>query len=224
MAHPKCPHCQEEITTPISGFVSEATLKERLKGQAAAKDAEITALSTRVTELEGKTTGHDAIVQERDRLKSEVEGMKRKGERTSKLTEAKLDAALLDHVEVLYNSSQAGAETPKAFEVWLAEDAAKHPLLAPHFGKAGTTGAGTGTGTKPAGTTAGTGTGTGTGTNKLPDTPAGSDPAGPGGKMTPEQLRTYFGSAEFQGLDRAKKKEKIAELKGQVPSPGTGTG
>jgi hypothetical protein len=211
VAHPKCPHCSEEITTPLTGFVAESTLRERLKGQATAKDAEIAVLSARVTELDGKTTGYDAIVAERDKLKAEAEGAKKRGERTAKLAELKLKPELLDHVEVLYNSAQAGAEAPKEFAAWLAEDAKAHPLLAPHFGAVTTTPVTTTTTTTPA--------------NKLPVTPPGGDPPGPGGKMTPDQVRAYFASPEYQALDRKAKVAKIAELKGHVPEPGaTATG
>lgn len=208
-----CPHCNETIEK-LSGFVPEATLKERLKNQAAAKDGEITALTSRVTELEGRTEGHDAIVTERDSLKSELSGLKQRGERTAALAELKLDAGLLEHVEVLYNSAIAGQDEPPDFKPWLEEHGKVHPLLAPHLGKAG---ASTSTATGAAGAAGAAGA---TGANKLPDTGAGADPSGPGGKMTPDQLRTYFASPEYAALDRDGKKAKIAELKGQVnPDP-----
>lgn len=229
-----CPHCNEPIEK-LTGFVPEATLRERLKNQAAAKDAEITALSSRLTELEGKTTGYDAIVGERDTLKAELTGLRQRGERTAALAELKLDAGLLEHVEVLYNSAVAGQDEPPDFKTWLGEQGKAHPLLAPHVGRAGAAGAG-GTGAG-AGAGAGTGAGAASGgaggagagagagsASRLPDTAPGSDPAGPGGKMTPEQVRAYFASAEYAALPRDAKKAKIAELKGVTAKSGAAAG
>ena len=45
-----CPHCSEEIDK-LSGFVPESTLRDRLKTQGEAKDAEIGALTTEVQTL-----------------------------------------------------------------------------------------------------------------------------------------------------------------------------
>ena len=135
---PDCPHCSVAITS-LPGFISQADLEVRLNGLREGKDTEITALSTEITTLRTQTEGHSAIVAQRDTLLAASTAREQKDARVGLLTAdgAKVDPALLDSFEMVYNASQAGKpEADQAtFEAWFAADAKTHVLLSPHFGQ-----------------------------------------------------------------------------------------
>ncbi|MEM6931851.1 MAG: hypothetical protein AAF602_33270 [Myxococcota bacterium] len=202
-----CPHCSQPIEK-LDGFVKQEVMRQRLD----AKKGEIDALTTEVTGLRTKAAGFDAIVTERDGLRSELDGMKQRETRLTALDCHKLDRGLLEHVEVLYKSATAGDEEPQAFDAWLEEHGQVHPLLAPHLGKADPT-------TTPAPAPADPPATPGDPApppRTAPTEPPATPPPGPGGKMTPQDVRTYFQSPEFLAMDGDAKRAKIAELKGQV--------
>lgn len=202
----KCPHCSEEIDK-LSGFVPESTLRDRLKAQGEAKDAEIGALTSEVQTLRSKASSFDALAAERDQFRDELAGLRQREERLGALDVSKLDRSLLPHVEVLYQSATAGDEQPQAFDAWLEEHGKAHPLLAPHVGKAASTPSSTLPETTPPRT--------------APTEQPTEQPAGPGGKITPADLRRYFAGPEFQAMDVATKRAKLAELKAHASSGST---
>ena len=183
---PSCPHCSEAIEK-LEGFVPQATLESRIN----AKKEENRLLRDRVSVLETQTEGHSAIVAERDGFLQELNGMRQHASRTSALSEAGLDASLLDSVEILYNS----AGTEETMAEWLAGDGQAHPLLSPHFG---------GTVAPPA-TPA---------PNTIPATSEGTIPAGaPRGKRTPDDVNAYAASSSYRNLSSADKRAWIANAK-----------
>ena len=229
---PDCPHCSVAITH-LSGFTSEEDVKARLSRQAASLGEESKALKTEITNLRTKTEGHDAIVAERDTLKSAATAREQKDARVGLLTAdgAKVDPALLDSFEMVYNASQAGkAEADQAtFEAWFAAEAAEHVLLSPHFGKgtaaaaAGNNGADAGATNLAAGLAAVGSSGNaenpaaGSGVTTLAaNVGATATPGGPGGKITPQDAAAHFNSPAFLKLDRPAQRAEIARVQSIV--------
>ena len=203
----QCPHCSQEIEK-LSGFVPDATLRERLKAQGEAKQAEIDALTTEVTGLRSKASNFDAIVAERDQFRDELTGLRQREERLGALDGHELDRSLLPHVEVLYASATAGQDEPQAFDAWLEEHGKAHPLLAPHVGKED------GSAVRPVLRTRTTRTPP----RREPRRPNGrpSSPRGPAGSSRPTTSGATSLGPSFQALDADAKRAKIAELKAQV--------
>jgi len=219
---PDCPHCTKEITH-LSGFVSQADHEERLNSLRTGKDTEITALSTEVTTLRTKNSGHDAIVAERDALKASATARDQMDARTGLLTadDAKVDPALLPHFEMIYDASQAGkADADKAtFAAWFASDAKQHVLLSDKFGQgtaAATAAATAATGTDaaaPAAAAASAGSGVSILGNANGAAGSAAAPPGPGGRLSEQDVQAIFKSPEYLAMDKAGKIAKVAEVK-----------
>lgn len=127
---PDCPHCNVAIET-LPGFVPQATLESRL----GAKDGEITALKASLGTATAQAQGHTALVSENTTLKTQLAERDQRDERNTALTTAGVAADMLPHLELVFNSQQAGVEEPATFGDWLATDETKaHPLLAGLFG------------------------------------------------------------------------------------------
>lgn len=204
-----CPHCNESIEA-LSGFVTQAKLEERLKAQGEAKDGEIAALRTKVSEQATAIEATAGAAAELETLRAQVASRDQRDARLTALAEAKIDAGLLDSIEVLYQSATAGqGDEAKDFAAWLAEDAASHPLLAPHLSATSTT--------KPGGATNETQTVNRLGTT---DTATGTPPGPNTGKLKPEDVAAYFESAEFKGMSREDQRAKVVELREQVQAQG----
>lgn len=201
-----CPHCSEAISS-LPGFVTQETLEQRLE----AKNGEIGALKTALSTAKSKADGFDAVVAERDGLRAEITKRDERASRTEAMQAAELDPALLDHVELLYQSATAGLADAPTLADWLATDAKEHPLLADKFGKpAAPTAAAPEASTPQARPNL-------NGPNLNPNVNANAgDPPPPGGRMSPSDVAAYFNSAEYRALSNQDKRAKIAELQGQV--------
>lgn len=197
-----CPHCSEEIAS-LPGFVSEDKLKERLRGQAAAKQGEIDLLNSELTESRTKSQGYDAIVTERDGFKAKIEGIERAQERTAVLSEHGIDLAGLATFETLYNSQTV--DDAKSFGDWVASKKEGDPVLSRMFGS--NTDAAPATDATPAATVV----------PAIPNTSADSAPAGAvGGAWTEADSQRVFKSPEYAALDSAGKRAKMAEVYGRL--------
>lgn len=110
------------------------------------------------------------------------------------ITDAKTRTAL----RAIHAAEMAGAEKPVGLAEWIQSDAGKaHPVVARIVA--------------PAETTTATQTGTG-----APTTTAGTLPVTkPGVKKTEDQLRAYFGSAEYRALPAAEKLAMVTRLEAE---------
>jgi hypothetical protein len=201
-----CPHCSESIES-LPGFVSQSKLEERLSAQRDAKDGEITALKSALSTAQSQASGFEAIVSERDALKAEIGKRDKRSTRLEAMSAAGLNADLLEHVELLHTSATAGQDEPADFAAWLDGDGKAHPLLAAHFGQSNAA--------PPAATNNGRPDLNAPNANP-PITNNTADPAPPGGKMTPNDVRAYLSSAEYKSLSAADQRAKITELKTAV--------
>lgn len=215
---PDCPHCSKEITT-LSGFIKQADHEERLKGLRGGKDTEIKALSDEVLGLRGKVTGYDAIVAERDTLKTAATAREERDARSGLFTAegAKVDPAMLPHFEMIYNASQAGVAEAEAqtFEAWFAAGAREHVLLKPHFGQGAAV-------VPPVVVPPVVDPAGGSGINTLGGIAPAVVPPGPGGRLTPQDVDNYSRSAEYKALSRDDQRTKIAELRAQTDAQNRG--
>lgn len=206
-----CPHCSVAIES-LPGFVPQATLEERLKTQRTAKDGEISVLKSALEVSNSKASGFDAIVQERDTLKGDIAKRDMQTERSAAMSKAGLDGALLESVELLHTSATAGQDEPQSFADWLEADGKTHPLLSSHFGKPG----------EPTTTTTTTTTPNLNGPNGNPDINGDTrPPAAPQGRITPDDVRTYLSSPEYNAMNAEDRRTKLAELKGNVETQNT---
>lgn len=196
-----CPHCSESIES-LPGYVAQAKLEERLAAQRDAKDGEISALKSALSTAQSQAAGFDAIVSERDALQAEIGKRDKRSTRLEAMAAAGLNSELLEHVELLHTSATAGQSEPADFSAWLDGDGKTHPLLSAHFGQASA---------PPVAN------------NGRPDlnvpnanpaiTNNTANPAPPGGKMTPNDVRAYLSSPEYKGLNAADQRAKLSELK-----------
>jgi len=194
-----CPHCSESIES-LPGFIAQTKLEERLNAQRSAKDGEITALKAALSTAQSQASGFDAIVSERDALQSEIGKRDKRSSRLEAMAAAGLAADLLEHVELLHTSATAGEAEPADFGAWLDGAGKAHPLLAPQFGQ---------TATAP---TVAAPNLNGPNGNPAMAAPT-SEPAPPGGKMTPNDVRAYLSSAEYRGMSAEDQRAKLGELK-----------
>ena len=198
-----CPHCSKNIES-LSGFIPTADLEERLKSLKKGKDAEILELSTQLSSARTKASGFDAVVLERDGLKRDAESRTLRDARTTLLTGARVDVALLPNIEQVYDWSQNGAsdDDKKSFEDWFAADAAKHVLLAPHFN-------GDVAPPPPPNPE------DGDGINKLPAPGGGNHQPPPppsNGKFTNADIASVFASPAYQALSVKDQQAKIKRM------------
>ncbi len=218
---PDCPHCSVAITS-LPGFISQADLEDRLKNLKTGKDTEIRALSDEVLGLRGKVTGYDALVAERDTLKTAATAREERDARSGLFTAegAKVDPAMLPHFEMIYNASQAGvAEADaKTFEAWFGAEAREHVLLKPHFGQ----GAAAATTTTAAVVTTAVDPAAGSGINTLGSVAAATVAPGPGGRLTPQDIADYSKTDAYKNLSAADQRTKIAELRAQTDAQAQG--
>lgn len=206
-----CPHCSAEIER-LPGFVPDATLKERLKKQGEAKDAEIALLKQRATELDTKATEYDALKSQFETLQKEHTSFTTRATHTEALRTAGLNPEFLPSVEALHNSAMASLDEGERTTLveWLEGAGREHPLLAPHFAA----------GAAPAGSGQPSGQASPPSPPRPRIPPEGGQPPPVGSaRMTPDQTRAYFNSEQFQRLPRAEKDAKIAELRAAV-NPG----
>lgn len=179
------------------GYVPQAVLEERLKGQKTALTGEINALRARVAELEPLATSAAEIAKERDTLRSQIERVGR----SDALRGVGLDPTLIDSVELLHGAAAAAADEPVDFASWLAADegARAHPLLAPHFRPAAAADPAAPPVPVPP-------------RLALPPENAQGVPAG-ATRMSEADLDRYLASPAFNSLPRDQQRAKLAELR-----------
>lgn len=188
---PGCPHCSEPIES-LEGFIPQAKHELRLK----AKTDENKALGDAVSRLTEQTKGHDAIIAERDRFRSDYEAL----QRSSAMSEVGLSSEFREYAEMFYESAKASGDDA-SFSDWLGSSAQEHPLLRDKFQAPGIAPV---IAAAPAAAA-------------IPSMTAGAAPAsGPGGKISPNDVQSYFQSAEYARLSSADKRSKIAELQQQT--------
>ena len=207
-----CPHCSEAIES-LPGFVSQSKLEARLSGLKEGKDAEIAALSARVSEYGAKASGYDAVVAERDSLKTASTARDLRDDRVAILTSRGVDPAHLADLEQVYGWSQNGVaeDAQKDWPTWIAEDAAGNVLSQRIM--EGSTGAPPVMHAAPAPVAPRP--------NLIPPVNGTTPPPPSGAQITPQDVATWMASAAYQNLpSSAEKRAKMAEWQDRISQQG----
>ncbi len=211
---PACPHCSEKIEH-LPGFLTQAALEDRLSSQKTGHETaltavrlELTTVKNSLTQANTKASGFDAVVSERDGLQAKLTGMEQTATRTTAMQTAGVDPAMREHVELIFNSANAGRDEPLEWDAWMASTeeggARTHPLLSSQFGTPGT----------PAVVVPPK--------NNLPDPNAGKPGlvTPPGNLMPLKDVMSFIRTDEYHALSSDEKNAKLNEMEAAVTPPG----
>jgi len=200
----------------IEGVLSQSTLESRL----GAKNAEIGLLKTDLATAQSKAGNYDAIILERDTLKTTIAGLEQATARSALYAEHGIGAGLEGEqaarvrstFEAIYASETAGIEDAPTYADWIGADtgARAHPLLSGAFGSPGAPTAPTPTPTPTRGPS--TDNGTRAGVNGSPNA-----------AMSKTGVAAHFSSDGYKNKTTAERRAEFQRMRSEAQASTTPT-